>query len=96
MVKKRVCHCGFGVGEGASCVMVEGEDRLRRKGKNLVALRRNGLGLERVSCITGFWRRRSSRGRMARSGGGESGLWSETWSARSVEKLINCYTIGLS
>ena len=29
-------------------------------------------------------------------GGGESGLWSETWSARSVEKLINCYTIGLS
>ena len=54
MAKKRDCHCGFGGGDGVSCMTVEGEGDLRQRWRNLVALRRNGLVLGRVSCMTGF------------------------------------------
>ena len=54
MAKKRDCHCGFGEADGVSRMTVEGEGDLRQRWRNLVALRRNGLGLGRVSCMTGF------------------------------------------
>ena len=45
MVKNGLCHCWFGGVEGAPWVMVESEGGSRRRKRNLVALRRNGLGL---------------------------------------------------
>ncbi len=54
VAKKRDCDCGFGGGDGVFCMIVEGEGDLRQRWRNLVALRRNGLGLGKVSCMTGF------------------------------------------
>lgn len=53
VAKKRDCHCEFGRRDGVSCMIVEGEGDLRQRWRNLVALRRNGLGVGRASYMTG-------------------------------------------